>query len=73
MAKEYGIQGAVYLSFIVETDGSLTHIAVTKGLGGGCDEESVRVVKMMPKWNPGYQHGKPVRVKLNMPVKYTLN
>jgi protein TonB len=58
--------------FIVEKDGSLSNVRVLKGIGGGCDEEAVRVIKMMPKWIPGSQRGKPVRVQFNMPFKFTL-
>ena len=72
IAKESGIQGTVYVNFIVEPNGSLTNIKVRRGIGGGCDEESIRVVKMMPRWEPGTQRGKPVRVSYNIPIKYTL-
>jgi len=46
---------------------------VLKGIGGGCDEEAVRVVQSMPKWKPGTQRGKPVRTQYNMPVRFILN
>jgi periplasmic protein TonB len=72
-AKEKHIQGTVYIAFIVETNGSVTGVKVLRGIGGGCDEEAVRVTKMMPAWKPGYQKGKPVRVMFNMPVKFTLD
>lgn len=72
MARESGIQGRVYVTFVVETDGSITDVRVLRGIGGGCDEEAVRVVKMMPKWNPGKQRGKPVRVQFNLPVRFVL-
>lgn len=71
-AKELGIQGRVFVTFVVETDGSITDIKVVRGIGGGCDEEAVRVVKYMPKWSPGKQRGVPVRVQFNLPVKFTL-
>ncbi len=71
-AKEAGIQGRVFINFVVETDGSITNVKVLRGIGGGCDEEAVRVVKNMPKWKPGMQRGKPVRVSFNLPVKFTL-
>jgi TonB family protein len=67
------IVGTVYVSFIVEEDGSVSHVKVLRGIGGGCDEESVRVVKEMPRWIPGKQKGKPVRCQYNLPVKYALN
>jgi protein TonB len=72
MAKESGIQGRVFVTFVVERDGSVTDVRVLRGIGGGCDEEAIRVVKNMPKWSPGKQRGKPVRVQYNLPVKFTL-
>lgn len=71
-AKELGIQGRVYVTFVVETDGSITAINIVRGIGGGCDEEAVRVVKSMPRWTPGKQRGVPVRVQFNLPIKFTL-
>ena len=73
MAIESGIQGTVYLKFVVEKDGSITNVKVLRGIGGGCDEEAMRVVKNMPKWNPAKQRGKPVRVQFNMPIKFVLS
>jgi protein TonB len=72
MAKESGIQGKVYVTFVVERDGSITDVRVLRGIGGGCDEEAVRVVQSMPNWTPGMQRGKPVRVQYNLPVRFTL-
>jgi periplasmic protein TonB len=72
MAKESGIQGRVFVTFVVERDGSVTDVRVLRGIGGGCDEEAIRVVKNMPKWAPGKQRGKSVRVQYNLPVKFTL-
>ena len=71
-AKELGIQGRVFVTFVVEVDGSITDVRVLRGIGGGCDEEAVRVVKNMPKWIPGKQRGVPVRVQFNLPIKFTL-
>jgi protein TonB len=62
----------VFINFVVEIDGSITDVKVLRGIGGGCDEEAVRVVESMPKWKPGKQRGKPVRVSYNLPVKFTL-
>jgi protein TonB len=73
MAKESGIQGTVYVTFVVEGSGKVADVKVLRGIGGGCDEEAVRVVKMMPHWNPGKQSGKSVRVQFNMPIKFTLS
>jgi len=72
MAKESGIQGRVFVTFVVEKDGSVTDVRVLRGIGGGCDEEAIRVVRNMPKWAPGKQRGKSVRVQYNLPVKFTL-
>ncbi|MDD4599139.1 MAG: energy transducer TonB, partial [Lentimicrobiaceae bacterium] len=59
MARESGIQGTVYVTFVVEKNGAVTDVRVLRGIGGGCDEEAVRVIKAMPRWNPGKQRGKP--------------
>ncbi len=72
LAKESGIQGRVFINFVVEPDGAISNVKVLRGIGGGCDEEAVRVVESMPKWKPGKQRGKPVRVSYNLPVKFTL-
>jgi len=73
MALDNNVQGKVFLSFIVEKDGSLSDIQITRGLGSGTDEEAVRVLKESPKWNPGISNGHPVRVKYNINVNFTLN
>jgi protein TonB len=73
MARESGIQGRVFVTFVVEKDGSVTDVKVLRGIGGGCDEEAIRVIKNMPKWDPGKQRGKPVRVQFNMPILFKLN
>lgn len=62
-AQRMGIEGRVFIQFIVEKDGSLTDIQVVKGIGAGCDEEAERVLRNSPKWKPGKQRGKPVRQK----------
>ncbi|HAG16608.1 MAG TPA: energy transducer TonB [Bacteroidales bacterium] len=72
MAKESGISGRVFVTFVVERDGKVTDVQVIRGIGGGCDEEAIRVIKAMPKWNAGKQRGKPVRVQYRMPIKFTL-
>jgi protein TonB len=72
IARESGIQGRVFISFVVEPDGSVSNVKVLRGIGGGCDEEAMRVVKSMPKWKPGKQRGKPVRVSYNLPVNFRL-
>lgn len=72
MARESGIQGTVYVTFVVEPDGKVSNVQILRGIGGGCDEEAIRVIKAMPRWNAGKQRGKPVRVQFNMPIKFTL-
>lgn len=72
LARETGISGNVYFTFVVEKDGSISNIELLKGIGGGCDEEAYRVISNMPKWNPGKQRGHPVRVKLTMHIEFTL-
>lgn len=73
IAREAGIQGTVYISFIVEKDGSISNVTVARGISGGCDEEAVRVIKSMPNWKAGLQRNKPVRVQFNVPIKFTLS
>ena len=72
MARESGIQGRVFVNFVVEPDGSVSNVNVMRSLGGGCDEEAVRVVKAMPKWKPGRQRGKAVRVSYILPIVFKL-
>jgi len=71
-ATRMGIEGKVFVQFIVEKDGSLTDIEVVKGIGAGCDEEALRVLKNSPKWIPGKQRGIPVRVKMIFPIMFKL-
>jgi len=71
-AQRANIQGKVFLSFIVEKDGSITDIETMKGIGFSCDEEAMRVVKLMPKWIAGKQNGRNVRVKFTIPVFFRL-
>lgn len=71
-AKKRNIQGKVVLSFIVNKDGTLSDIKVIRGIGGGCDEESVRVLQLSPPWEPGVQFGRPVRVQYNIPLTFSL-
>lgn len=71
-ARKKGIQGRVYVTFVIERDGRVSDVRILRGIGGGCDEEALRVVKAMPKWSPGVQKGKPVRVQYNLPVSFKL-
>jgi TonB family protein len=71
-ATQNGIEGTVYVSFVVDSKGYVSDVKILRGIGGGCDEESIRVVKMMPRWHPGKQDAKPVRVLFNMPIYFKL-
>ena len=71
-ARTMRIEGRVFVQFVVDKDGSITNVEVLKGIGGGCDEEAVRVVKNAPKWHPGKQRGRPVRVKMVLPITFKL-
>ncbi len=71
-AQRSNVQGKVYLNFTVEPDGSLSNINVVRGIGFGCDEEALRVMKLTPKWKPGRQSGRAVRVKFTMPIVFAL-
>ena len=72
LARENNITGKVYVTFVVEKDGSIANPKVLRDIGGGCGAEAIRVVKAMPKWNPGKQRGKAVRVQFNLPVNFNL-
>lgn len=72
LARETGITGTVYISFVVERDGSLSDIRILREVGGGCTTEALRVIQNMPRWTPGNQRGIPVRVRMNLPVKFML-
>jgi protein TonB len=72
LAKENGIEGRVVVSFVVEKDGSLTDLKIVKDIGGGCGEEALRLMQAMPKWVPGQQHGRVVRVAYTLPVSFRL-
>jgi protein TonB len=72
MARESGIQGMVVIQFVVSPTGELIDFQVMRGIGAGCDEEALRVVKAMPKWKPGKQGGRAVPVIFTLPVRFTL-
>jgi TonB family protein len=72
-AKKNGIQGRVFVTFVIEADGSITDVKVLRGFDKSCDEEAVRVIKLMPKWNPGMQSGKTVRTQFNIPINFKLD
>ena len=72
MARESDIQGRVFVNFVVEPDGSISNVTVMRGIGGGCDEEAVRVVNSMPNWKPGKQRGSAVRCAYTVPIIFKL-
>ena len=72
IARRAGVSGRVIVRCIVEKDGSLSNIEIVKGIGAGCDEEAVRVCGIIPKWNPGRQNTRPVRVRLMIPFQFIL-
>ena len=73
IAKEYNITGKVYVSFIVDRQGKVTNVKVVRGVDKNLDAEAVRVVKSLPKYKPGKQRGKAVRVMFTIPINFTLN
>jgi protein TonB len=71
-ARRMGIEGKVFVQFVVDKDGTLTDVQAVKGIGAGCDEEAVRVLKSAPKWKPGKQRGRSVRVRMILPITFKL-
>lgn len=72
-AREAGIEGRVMVGFVVEPDGRISNVKVVRSKAAALDEEAIRVVKAMPKWKPGKQRGKAVRVQYQIPITFTLN
>jgi periplasmic protein TonB len=71
-ARRMGVEGRVFVEFVVNRDGSIVDVKAIKGIGAGCDEEAVRVVQSAPSWKPGKQRGKPVRQKMVIPIIFKL-
>ncbi|HNT48962.1 MAG TPA: energy transducer TonB [Cyclobacteriaceae bacterium] len=71
-ARRMGVEGRVFVEFVVNRDGSIVDVKFIKGIGAGCDEEAVRVVQSAPAWKPGKQRGKPVRQKMVIPIIFKL-
>jgi len=67
-----GIQGTVYVQFVIEKDGSISNTKILRGVSSNIDKEVIRVVKLMPNWKPGTQKGEAVRAQFNMPVRFIL-
>ncbi|HZH68259.1 MAG TPA: energy transducer TonB, partial [Chitinophagales bacterium] len=72
-AIDNGIEGTAIVQFIVERDGSITDIQIVRDPGGGLGREAERIIKLMPKWEPGKQRDNPVRVKMSAPVRFRLS
>ena len=72
IAREHNIQGRVIISFVVKKNGNLSNIRIARGIGNGCDEESMRVLSLSPAWTPGLKDGKPVNVAFSVPISFTL-
>jgi periplasmic protein TonB len=72
LAKETNVQGTVYVSFVVDTRGHVIKVKLLRGIGGGCDDEALRVISMLPDWTPGKQNGRAANVLYNMPIVFKL-
>ncbi len=71
-AKRMGLSGTVFLSFVVNKEGAMSDIRVTREVGGGCNEEALRVLSLSPKWNPGTQRGRAVKSRMNIRIVFSL-
>ena len=71
-ARRMGIEGSVFVSFVVDTEGKISEVQTIKGISADCDKEAVRVIEKMPPWKPGKQNGKPVKVRFVLPIKFKL-
>jgi len=72
VARENNIQGRVYINFYIDKEGKVQGTKVVRGIGGGCDEEALRVVRSMPQWKTGKQNGRAVNVYFNVPINFSL-
>lgn len=73
LARTNGVEGRIFVQFVVEKDGSLSDVQTVKGIGGGCDQEGERVLKNAPSFRPASQRGRPVKVRMVMPITFKLN
>lgn len=71
-AQRMGLEGKVFVEFVVGKDGKITDVKVLRGIGAGCDEEAIRVLKNSPAWSPGKQRGRPVRQRMVLPITFKL-
>ena len=72
-ARRKGIEGTVIVAFVVNTDGTVSDFELLRGIGGGCDEEAIRIVENSPKWTPGMQGGQSVRTRMRLPLTFKLD
>ncbi|MEO7176056.1 MAG: TonB family protein [Saprospiraceae bacterium] len=72
LAREINIEGTVVIQFVIDENGNVTSPMVVKGIGGGCNEEALRVIKTMPRWKPGRQQGRDVKVRFTLPIRFNL-
>ncbi|TNE78215.1 MAG: energy transducer TonB [Bacteroidetes bacterium] len=71
-ARRKGIEGKVIIQFVITETGEVSEAKVVNSVGYGCDEEALRVINMLPKWTPGKQRGKAVKVRFNLPIRFKL-
>jgi protein TonB len=71
-ARRMGIEGKVFVEFVIGKDGSISEVRAVKGIGAGCDEEAVRIVQGAPSWTPGKQRGKAVKQRMVLPITFKL-
>jgi len=71
-ARRMGVEGKVFVQFVIGKDGSINDVKVIKGIGAGCDEEAARIIQASPAWNPGKQRGKAVRQRYTLPIVFKL-
>lgn len=71
-ARRMGVEGKVFVEFVVEKDGTLSSFTVIKGIGAGCDEEAVRILQLSPAWSPGKQRGQPVKQRMVLPIHFKM-
>lgn len=72
VARRMGVEGSVFVSFVIDREGKISDLQVIKGISAECDKEAIRVIQLMPPWNPGKQNGKPVRCRFVLPIKFKL-
>ncbi len=72
-ARRMGVEGTVIVVFVINTEGSIQDVEILRGIGGGCDEEAIRIVKSAPNWEPGKQRGRPVYTRMRLPIRFKLN